>query len=67
MLDVLIRIPNGSVKTNGSCFVLPVVATESWDAVAVLSCTCEHTFTWTYVPKIALGTNTKQEYVTVGL
>ena len=38
MLDILIRTPAGSVKTNGSCFVLPVVAIESWDAVAVLSC-----------------------------
>lgn len=35
MLDVLIRIPNGSAKTSGSCFVLPVVAIENWDAVAV--------------------------------
>lgn len=65
MLDVLIRIPNGSGKTSGSCFVLPVVATESRDAVAVL-CT-EHAFTWTYVPKAALGTNAKQEYMTAGL
>lgn len=37
MLDIFIRTPTGSVKINESYFVLPVVAVESWDAVAVLS------------------------------
>lgn len=65
MLDVLIRIPNGSAKTSGSCFVLPVVAIENCDAVAALC--SESAFIWTYVPKAALGTNAEQEYMTVGL
>lgn len=64
MLDVLIRIPNGSAKTSGSCFVLSVVAIENRDAVAVLC--SEHTFTWTHVPEVALGINKKQEYMTAG-
>lgn len=35
MLDGLIRIPNGSAKSSGSCFVLSVVTIENRHAVSV--------------------------------
>lgn len=38
MLDIFIRTPAGSVKINWSYFVLPVVAIETWNIVAVINC-----------------------------